>query len=252
MSRSVRRGALAAFALAASVVIAPAANAAAAPVTMGGGSGIAFDQGRPGEPTQATSYGCTLTAIGHDRDGNLVALTNAHCFITEDGTKLIGEDVYRNSVPSGTSVNWATGIDPDLQTGVIGKVTYVSTPNNYVSGGTPGLDYAVIKLDPAKVNPASTVGGVTLTSVGAPPANGTVMCKEGHTTGLTCGAKVGEDKIWFTHTIWTWGGDSGSPVAVGTTLVGNAWGLQHSTPILSILKDMDTNGGVGAGFQLAT
>ncbi|GAA2602173.1 S1 family peptidase [Actinomadura fulvescens] len=232
-----------------SAVTSPAANAA---VTLGGGSGIAFDAGAPGEPTATTTGGCTLTAVGHDRSGNLVGLTNAHCFITSDGTKLVGEDVYRDKSPSGTSTNWASKVEADLEAGVIGKVTYVSTPNNLLSGGPPGLDFAVIKLDPAKVDPTPTVGGVTLTSIGPPPANGTIMCKEGHTTGLTCGMKVGTSGKWFTHTIWTWAGDSGSPVAVGQTLVGNAWGAQHGSPILSILDEMKANGGVGAGFRLAT
>ncbi|MDT0550910.1 hypothetical protein RND15_51015, partial [Streptomyces sp. DSM 41529] len=87
---------------------------------------------------------------------------------------------------------------------------------------------------------------------GAPPANGTRMCKQGHRTGLTCGIKLGTSGIWFTHLIWTNGGDSGAPVVVGSTLVGNAWGAQHSSSILDIIGELDANGGVGAGFHLVT
>ncbi|GAA3068347.1 hypothetical protein GCM10020254_10110 [Streptomyces goshikiensis] len=125
-------------------------------------------------------------------------------------------------------------------------------PNNLLNSGPKGLDYAVIKLDESRVAATSTVGGVTIASIGAPPANGTRMCKQGHRTGLTCAIKLGTNGIWFTHLIWTDGGDSGSPVVVGQTLVGNAWGAQHSSPILSIIDELNANGGVGAGFHLAS
>lgn len=229
----------------------PASHAAGV-VTVGGGSGIAFDQGLPGDVTPATALGCTLTAVGYDRTGNLVGLTNAHCFTKADGTKLVGEPVYRNIAPAGTSLNTAKVITPDTDTGVIGTVTHVSTSNNLLSDGPDGLDYAVIDLDESKVAPTTTVGSTTITSVGAVPGAGTIMCKQGQTTGVTCGMKVGNRGIWFAHTIWTWAGDSGAPVVVGQTLVGNAWGLQHGSPILSIIADMDADGGVGAGFRVAT
>ncbi|MEU5882001.1 trypsin-like peptidase domain-containing protein [Spirillospora sp. NPDC047279] len=250
MSRTAR--VLTMLGLAAGFVAVSGTPAHAAIPTLGGGSGIVFDQGKPGAPTPATGLGCTLTAVGYDRSDNLVALTNAHCFTAADGTKLIGDEVYRDKSPAGTSVNWATKVEADLDAGPLGTVAYVSEQNNLLSGGPPGLDFAVIKLDPARVAPTKTVGGVTLTSVGPPPAAGTIMCKEGHTTGLTCGMKLGTNGKWFTHTVWTWSGDSGSPVAVGQTLVGNAWGAQHSSPILSIIDEMNANGGVGAGFRLAT
>ncbi|MBC6447400.1 peptidase S1 [Actinokineospora xionganensis] len=231
--------------------VAAPTSAAATTVTLGGGSGIAFDQGLPGDVTQATAAGCTLTAVGYDRTGNLVGLTNAHCFIRADGTKLVGEPIYKNIAPAGTAFNAAKVITPDTDTGVVGTVTHVSTPNNLLSDGPDGLDYAVIDLDETKVAPTTTVGGVTITSVGAVPGVGVRMCKQGQTTGLTCGFNLGTSGIWFAHTVWTWAGDSGAPVVVGQTLVGNAWGLQHSSPILSIIADMDANGGVGAGFRVA-
>ncbi|MEE4418631.1 MULTISPECIES: S1 family peptidase [Streptomyces] len=235
-----------------SLVTAPSASADTR-TAIGGGTGIIFRlQPNPQEPTGF--YVCTLTAVGRDAAGNLVALTNAHCFIDEAGNKLVGEKVYRDRSPAGTAFSPAPLADsrPDLDTGVIGTVTYVSTPNNLLNSGPKGLDYAVIKLDESRVAPTGTVGGVTITSLGAPPANGTRMCKEGHRTGLTCGIKLGTHDLWFTHLIWTDGGDSGSPVVDGQTLVGNAWGAQHSSPILSILDEMNAHGGVGAGFHLAT
>ncbi|GLF95083.1 trypsin-like peptidase domain-containing protein [Streptomyces yaizuensis] len=206
-------------------------------------------------PENYQSYNlCTLTAVGRDTLGNLVGLTNAHCFIDGQGNKLVGAKVHRDSSPAGTALAPAPIADsrPDLVTGAIGEVTYVSTPNHLLSGGPKGLDYAVIKLDESRVAATATVGAVTITSIGAPPAVGTRMCKQGHRTGLTCGIRLGTNGIWFTHLIWTDGGDSGSPVVSGTTLVGNAFGAQHSSPIQSIIDEMTAQGGVGTGFHLAT
>ncbi|WP_034519116.1 trypsin-like peptidase domain-containing protein [Actinomadura rifamycini] len=199
---------------------------------------------------------CTLTAVGHDAAGNLVGLTNAHCFIDSEGNKLVGQEVHLDTTPPGTALAPAPlELAPETaEIGPIGEVTYVSTPNNYVAGGPYGLDYAVIKLDPAKVTPTPTVtspsGTTTVTSVGAVPPAGTRMCKQGHRTGMTCGATGGPDGPWYWTLIWTWGGDSGAPVIDGNALVGSAWGAQHFTPITSILADMDEQGGVGAGFTL--
>ncbi|UQI46353.1 S1 family peptidase [Streptomyces sp. HU2014] len=250
--------ALRALGLAALLAVVPLAAAtpsasADARTAVGGGTGLIFRISPT--PEAPTSYQiCTLTAVGRDTAGNLVGLTNAHCFIDDKGNKLVGEKVYRDSSPAGTAAAPAPLTDsrPDLEAGVIGTVTYVSTPNNLLNTGPKGLDYAVIKLDESRVAPTATVGGVTINSIGAPPANGVRMCKEGHRTGLTCGIKLGTNGMWFTHLIWTNGGDSGSPVVVGQTLVGNAWGAQHSSPILSIIAEMNANGGVGAGFHLAT
>ncbi|QKW07202.1 peptidase S1 [Streptomyces sp. NA04227] len=218
---------------------------------VGGGTGLIFRMAPSPEDVKALHV-CTMTAVGRDRTGNLVGLTNAHCFIDENGKKLVGEKVYRDSSPAGTAFAPAP-LDksrPDLDTGVIGEVTYVSTPNNLLNSGPDGLDFAVIKLDESRVRATNKVGDVTIDKIGAPPANGTRMCKQGHRTGTTCGVKVGTHNQWFTHLVWTDGGDSGSPVVAGSTLVGNAWGVQHSSSILDIIAEMDDNGGVGAGFHL--
>ncbi|MFI1523653.1 trypsin-like peptidase domain-containing protein [Kitasatospora cineracea] len=234
----------------------PAAHADTAPYPLGGGSGII--QQLHSDANGVSAEFCTLTAVGRDNAGNLVGLTNAHCFIDANGDKVVGDQVYLDTTPPGTAANPApTTIDPGpvLSIGPIGTVTYVSTPNNYLTGGTPGLDYAVIKLDPAKVTPTANVsspsGSTTITSVGPVPGFGTRMCKQGHRSGTTCGITLGADRIWYTTLILTYPGDSGSPVVNGTTLTGTAWGAQHFTPITSILADMNTRGGIGAGFHLA-
>ncbi|MFE6871556.1 trypsin-like peptidase domain-containing protein [Kitasatospora sp. NPDC057692] len=262
MIRPLRALGLAVLLTVVSLTAAPSAGAvpAQAPAAVarsltpiGGGTGIIFRL-KPTPEAPTGWYLCTLTAVGRDAAGNLVGLTNAHCFIDEQGNKLVGEQVYRDTSPAGTAFAPAdvNASRPDLETGALGTVTYVSTPNNLLSTGPKGLDYAVIKLDESRVAPTATVGSVTITSIGAPPANGTRMCKQGHRTGLTCGIKLGTNGIWFTHLIFTNSGDSGSPVVDGQTLVGNAFGAQHSSPILSIIDEMNANGGVGAGFHLAT
>ena len=225
---------------------------AAAPPAVGGGTGIVFS--KSANPVTSEAWICTLTAVGRDDAGRLIALTNAHCFLDAAGNKLTGINIYLDSSPAGTSLAPAptTSITADLTTGVIGQVTYVSEPNNLVAGGPFGMDYAVIQLDESKVIATKTVGGVTINSVGAPPAFGTTLCKMGHRTGITCGAKLIRNGIWFSHTVWTMPGDSGSPVVAGTTLVGNAWGFQLSTPIVDIIADITARGGVGAGFEVTT
>ncbi|MFF8606578.1 trypsin-like peptidase domain-containing protein [Streptomyces sp. NPDC015346] len=252
MLRLLRALGLAVLLAATSVVAVPSAQADSR-TAVGGGTGIIFRM-TPSPEAPTGYFICTLTAVGRDTAGNLVALTNAHCFIDEQGNKLVGAQVYRDVSPAGTAFAPAPIADsrPDLATGAIGTVTYVGTPNNLLNTGPKGLDYAVIKLDATRVVPTDTVGGVTITSIGAPPANGTRMCKQGHRTGLTCGMKLGTNGIWFTHLIWTDGGDSGAPVVLDRTLVGNAWGAQHSSPIQSILDEMNAHGGVGAGFHLAS
>ncbi|MFJ8038910.1 peptidase S1 [Kitasatospora sp. NPDC096147] len=235
----------------------PAHAAAVAPLTVGGGTGIMVQVNQPSGPNSITIELCTVTAVGRDAAGNMVALTNAHCVIDANGTKLVGSKVYKTSAPAGQGLNaaplpTAERALADLAAGPIGTVTYVSEPNNLAAGGPAGPDYAVILLDPANVTLTDTVGGVTITSIGDLPAQGTRLCKQGWRTGLTCGVLSGSDQMWFTSLIWTWGGDSGSPTVVGNTLIGNAWGAFHHTRIQYILAAMNAQGGVGAGFHLAT
>ncbi|HEX2317313.1 MAG TPA: hypothetical protein VHJ17_26430 [Thermomonospora sp.] len=242
--------------VAAGLTVPAEAAGATTTVPVGPGSGIVQRVALNTDGQVTAFHVCTLTAVGHDGAGNLVGLSNAHCFIDEAGNKLVGDKVYLDTTPPGTAASPAPlTVSPEtVRLGPIGEVTYVSEPNNYLSGGTPGLDYAVIRLDPAKVTPTPTVtspsGSSTVTSIGEVPAPGTRMCKQGHRTGLTCGATLGRDGLWYWTLIWTWGGDSGAPVINGNALVGSAWGAQHFTPITSILADIDRQGGVGAGFHL--
>jgi len=193
---------------------------------IGGGSGIAFVHAD-------ASWGiCTLTTIGHDDAGDLVGLTNGHCF--RNSPEGVGTPVYAVT---------ADGSAPDWSYGVLGTVRYVSS---HVSDG--GLDYAVIEFDPDAVTPTATVGQVTIGRLGPAPRTGTVMCKQGVTSGLTCGMMLLRSGTNIVHTIWVAPGDSGAPVAVGDMLIGHTWIAGGSVSILAIVDDMTSRGGPGAGY----
>ncbi|MGQ4617401.1 serine protease [Nocardia sp. R7R-8] len=191
---------------------------AAAPVVLGGGSGIVVN----GEGI------CTLTTIGHDAAGRLVGFTAAHC--------------------GGPGTSVAAAADRDA--GVVGTIAQADND----------MDYAVIVFEPDKVVPVSRVGNTTITQVGGPAKFPDIACKEGYSTGQTCGLTYGNVLASGT---WTWTqicvvpGDSGGPVVVGTTLVSmvNAYvtvpclGPQLGTEMTAVIDDVDARGGPGAGFH---
>ncbi|GGK54344.1 S1 family peptidase [Nocardia camponoti] len=174
------------------------------------------------------AFECTVTTVGHDAAGRLVGLTAGHC-----GDP--GSVVYAEA---------------DRGYGEIGRFVY----SNH------DLDYAVIEFGPDRITPVNHIGNVTITGVGAPPGFPQIVCKEGRTTGNTCGISWGD--VFQTSTE-TWSqmcvveGDSGAPVVIGTTLVGmvNAYliaacfGPEVGTNMTTILGDLNAQGGVGAGFQ---
>lgn len=191
---------------------------AAAPVALGGGSGIVFGDGSI----------CTLTTIGWDASGRLVGFTAAHC--NPEGATVAAED------------------DPGA--GVLGTLVSRNTD----------LDYAVIAFDPGLVTPVNSVGGTTITAVGAPAEFPAVACKQGRTTGQTCGLVYGDvfsTDTWTLTQICVLVGDSGGPVVVGTTLVAlvNGYlavpclGPQVSVAFTRVLAEVDAGGGIGTGFR---
>ncbi|WP_407443338.1 serine protease [Rhodococcus sp. (in: high G+C Gram-positive bacteria)] len=214
------------FALLAAAVMALAGGGmgiatAAPPVTLGGGSGITLGDG--GQDI----YDCTLTTIGNDAAGRLVGLTAAHCGLPGMTVKA----------------------EYDTAAGPVGRI---------VSSNTV-LDYAVIEFDRSKVVPVNRVGNTSITGVGSPAGFPDIACKEGRTTGNTCGVVWGD--IFGSQETWTQvcviEGDSGAPLVVGTTLVAmvNAYlfapcaGPQVGTNIDVIFADIGARGGVGTGFR---
>lgn len=221
MFSTFAKAAKAVFALALGTALvgtgAGAAQAAPAPV-IGGGSGIIIDD----------MFECTVTTVGHDSAGRLIGLTAGHC--GDPGARVYAE--------------------ANRGYGQIG--TFVHSDHQ--------LDYAVIQFQPDRIIPVNRIGNVTITGVGEPPQFPMIVCKEGRTTGNTCGPVWGDV---FDTNYETWSqmcvmeGDSGAPVVVGTTLVGmvNAYlaiacfGPQVGTNMSAISADMNSRGGIGAGYR---
>ena len=134
--------------------------------------------------------------------------------------------------------------------------------------GNDGLDYAVIRFDPAKVQPVSNWKNFAIDGIGPDPAFGEVACKLGRTTGYSCGVTwgPGQDPGTILNQVCGQPGDSGAPVTVNNKLVGMIHGafsddlptcivkfIPLHTPavtmsINSILADLTARDRPGAGF----
>ncbi|MFI6867332.1 serine protease [Nocardia sp. NPDC050406] len=171
---------------------------------------------------------CTLTTIGWDADGRMVGLTAGHCGTA--GTGIASEN--------------------DRDAGTLGTIAFVNAD----------LDYAVIHFDQDLVEPTNHIGDTTITDLRQPARFPAIACKQGRSSGHTCGLVYGDVFATGTLTltqICVVVGDSGGPVVVGTTLVAmvNGYisypcvGPQVGFDISAILADVDARGGVGAGFR---
>nr|WP_167097095.1 S1 family peptidase [Mycobacterium sp. DL592] len=179
---------------------------------------------------------CTLTSIGNDKSGALIGFTSAHC--GGPGAQVTSE--------------------ANQGSGVIGTMV----------AGNDGLDYAVIRFDPAKVTPVANYNGFLIDGIGPDPEFGQVACKLGRTTGYSCGVTwgPGQDPGTILNQVCGQPGDSGAPVTVNNKLVGMIHGafsdalptcvikfIPLHTPavtmsINSILGDVAAKDRPGAGF----
>ncbi|MFT4042240.1 MAG: serine protease [Gordonia sp. (in: high G+C Gram-positive bacteria)] len=183
------------------------ASAAPAKIYLGGGSGILVLKGGD------TASACTLTTIGHAKTGQLIGITAGHC--GKPGQKVFSE-TYQDR-------------------GQAGVITY----------SDPKEDVAIIEFDPSRVVGLRTVHGLTISSIDTRPIDfPTVVCKEGRTSGSTCGISWFSDGDVHFSQMCVIEGDSGSPVVVGDRLVGmvNAYyflaclGPETGTNIASVLN----------------
>lgn len=208
-------------------------------VVLGGGSGIAI-----GEDDPAGLWLCTLTTVGYDRAGRPVGITAGHC--GNPGERIRAETA--------------------LGAGEVGRI--VDTDYYW--------DWAVIEFDPAKVTLVRAVGPAVVAGIGARPAVLQTVCKNGRTTGFSCGPVWENLSGGFSSHVCADYGDSGSPVLVGDRLVGmivsgdpyilgsvtaglpsctNPANPVHepdmATDIGIVLGEINARNGVGAGFQPA-
>lgn len=141
-------------------------------------------------------------------------------------------------------------------------------PVGIMVAGNDGLDYAVIKFDPAKVTPVAVFNGFAINGIGPDPSFGQIACKQGRTTGNSCGVTWGPGESPGTLVMQVCGGpgDSGAPVTVDNLLVGMIHGafsdnlpscitkyipLHTPAVVMSInadLADINAKNRPGAGF----
>jgi hypothetical protein len=179
---------------------------------------------------------CTLATIGTDNKGELVGFTSAHC--GGPGAQVAAEAAQGR--------------------GIVGTMV----------AGNDNLDYAVIRFDPDKVAPVADFGGFLINGIGPDPAFGEVACKQGRTTGNSCGVTWGPGQDPGTIVMQVCGqpGDSGAPVTVNNLLVGLLHGAfsenlptciikyipLHTpavvTSINAVLADVNAKNRPGAGF----
>lgn len=212
---------------------------AAGPAALGGGSGVYVED----LTTKDQVSECTLTAIGYDRENRLVAITAGHC--GEVGARLLAEK--------------------STKSGVIGVISEKSDDN----------DWAVIELNADRVAPVRKVAQSVINGIGSNPRVGDTVCKNGRTTGYTCGLVWESNPEYFRSQVCANHGDSGGPVLIGDRLVGmvvaatnftagpinielplckGAGDIIHepelATSITMVLADIDAHGKVGAGFRV--
>jgi len=157
---------------------------AAAPVVLGGGSGIVVD----GE-----SF-CTLTTIGHDSAGRLIGFTSAHC----GGP---GAVVFAEGVPKAGVVGKMVAGNDLLDYAVIEFDPAKVTPTNNVNG----FQIDGLGPDPVFGEVACKLGRTT-----------------GYSCGVTWGP--GKDPGTILNQVCGQPGDSGAPVTVNNLLVGMVHG----------------------------
>lgn len=183
---------------------------------------------------------CTLAVAGTDAEGRNVGITAGHC-------GEVGEDVF-------SADSWQVG------------------PSGTVMATNGYYDYAVIEFG-SNAELTRSYNGVTVDEVGGGVRQGETVCKQGVATGFDCATTWASNPEVHVTQLCAMNGDSGAPVLVGDRLVGFVSGgsipvpgaqfLSCRTPLQgpvhapttsidmgAVLADLDTRGGLGAGFTL--
>jgi hypothetical protein len=177
---------------------------------------------------------CTLGTIGHDKAGELVGFTAGHCGGPGASVVAEGADNY----------------------GPVGTVAAVGN----------GLDYGVIKFDPAKVTPIANFVGFAIRGIGADPDWHAHACTNGAANGIQCGGIASipgpGPRSAMNHAVFQPGNDGG-PITSDDLLIGLVQNGQtvnadptiprvdftHYTKFSAILNDVNSKGGPGNGFS---
>lgn len=174
---------------------------------------------------------CTMSVVGTDDLGNKVGISAAHCISHE---------------PDGTTVRrwtpWNRYREP------IGEIAYRNS----------ALDYVVIDLYDDVIL-SSNGPGLRLDHLG--PANPTgVVCKDGQTTGVTCGVVTRQTDTHIYNLAFMGPGDSGGPLMQGDGWVGinramTDYGFEY-VKASAVLADIASRQGfapvVGTGFTVTS
>lgn len=211
-------------------IIATAAPAQAAPVTVSNGIPISF-----GNPDAGR---CTLGAVGTDAAGRKVAITAAHC-----ATNIPAEMKDRN-IDDPRATVWDKNTRQQ-----IGKIRFISSDqvNN---------DFLTIELNSDAVL-KSQGPGIRVDSLSAPLGFGALLTKDGTTTGVTTGPVIQNNAgVLHTWALAAWGDSGGPAVRAGTgewagitSRIGISFGPWQYISSQNILSYMDRFNAVGEGFS---
>lgn len=178
------------------VLAVPAVAHAAAPVVLGGGSGIIV----------SGDTFCTLTTIGHDNAGRLIGFTSAHC---GGPGELVGSEADPSAGPVGKMVAGNDILDYAVIEFDPQKVTPTDNVNGFQIDG--------LGPDPSFGQIACKLGRTT-----------------GQSCGVTWGP--GQDPGTILNQVCGQPGDSGAPVTVDNRLVGMLHGAFTNDLPTCVLK----------------
>lgn len=185
--KGIAKAASAVAVLAASAAIAaPAATAATGVVT----NGIAWTTNAAPDPRNAVDY-CTLGAVGTDRSGNKVGISAAHCV---------------SHMPDGATVyRWARTAEGRTPIGTL------SHRGDHTNAAT---DWIVMKLNDDAIlssnGPGARITGIAPASL----PQVTIGCKDGISSGVTCGVITARSTSNYWNLAYMTSGDSGGPFFV--------------------------------------
>lgn len=165
------------------------------------GAGVSFGTGTPVGPdrTPKPFDHCTITAVGSDNLGNLVALSAAHCAI--------------DSVTGQPIELWVEG----QKVGQFESWKY-TIPNGLMQFGPGFYDFAFARLDASKVHISSARGANVAAGLLAENdkiPGGFTVCISGRTSGQKCGKYLGDGRSHPREHVLGFAvrpGDSGGPL----------------------------------------